>query len=356
MARFNDPFSPERQVDRERLLRYLGGELTPEEEHDVELHLERDPLLREALEGLHLPGATAGLNGMQRPAQQAWWRWGVLAVALLAGGLLLVPRNQAPTSIPGPSTSDPKPEEHGLPAAVESTLQVVDAELASLMDSVPAVPPRSEERFQRPIAPEASTERTSITRLSTQPTSLERPHAPAELKTTRTTRQSRQLVFLYGLKLVHPAELKGEGPVRLPSPGLPANAESPRNAAPEGNLQPYLDFMDAPMKALSQGADRAALDDLYFLLDQYPDDVNAQFYAGLACYRSGLFPRAQKLFHEAATNGVDSFDEEAAWYMALCTEQIEGSKAAAPAFTRIARAGGFYAGQAERKLHYTIPQ
>ena len=104
------------------------------------------------------------------------------------------------------------------------------------------------------------------------------------------------------------------------------------------------------MGDIASGKYRAALDELYFLLNQYPDDVNAQFYAGLACYRLGLFPRALHFLHAAAVNPVNSFNEEAVWSEALALEKQEGFTAARPVLQRIADAGGFYAPQAKEKL------
>ena len=91
-------------------------------------------------------------------------------------------------------------------------------------------------------------------------------------------------------------------------------------------MQAYLDYMDVALGALAKGNDRTALDDLYFLLGQFPGDVNAQFYAGLACYRLGLYPRAIRLLHAAADNTVDSFQEESLWYEALATTKQDGSR------------------------------
>ena len=77
--------------------------------------------------------------------------------------------------------------------------------------------------------------------------------------------------------------------------------------------------------------------------------MNAQFYAGLACYRLGLYPRGIRLLHAAASNSVDSFREESLWYEALATVRQDG-KAARPALERIVSGGGLYAAQAKALL------
>lgn len=354
-----DPFTPREPLSRELLERYAQGRLTPAEEHAVELHLELDPLVREAAEGLQFPGAAQGLRTLRKPLGPVSWK-GLLLLAVVAGiGAVAVYRSVAPAppdthlSAPAQPTMPSGPE--ALPAAVESTLQVVDAEIiihAQMAPEEPAATP-SAERFHGTVPAPAVTERPSLERLEAQPATLERGLGTVEPKTAPPARPSRQLVFLHNLKLVHPSELYGSEAPRLPSPGVPANVE-PSRSSQTGLLpgpQRYLDFMAEALAGIANGQERRALDDLYFLLDQYPGDVNAQFYAGLACFRLGLYPRAQRFFHSASTHAVDSFNEEAAWYEALCLEQVAGKAAAAPAFTRIARSGGFYAEQARLKAH-----
>lgn len=352
-----DPFAPRAPLSRALLERYAQGRLTPAEEHAVELHLEQDPLAHEAAEGLQLPGAVQGLQTLRKPVGPVSWK-GLLLLAVVVGvGFLAVYRSLAPappdTRVPAPAQASGPSAQETLPAAVESTLQVVDAEIAlhaQLAHEAPGAAP-STERFHGTGPASPATERPSLERLEAQPATLERGLRPVAPKTSAPPRPSRQLVFLHNLKLVHPDELYGSEAPRLLSPGVPANVE-PARGAQVGMLpdpQRYLDFMAEALAGIANGQDRRALDDLYFLLDQYPGDVNAQFYAGLACFRLGLYMRAQRFFHSASTHAVDSFNEEAAWYEALCLEQVAGPEAAAPAFTRIARSGGFYAEQARLK-------
>lgn len=364
MAYSTDPFTPRTPLSRELLERYAQGTLTDAERHAVELHLESDPLLREAAEGLQLPGAVAALGHLNtmRTANGPNWRWWILPLVLLIGGVAtyLTLQMQEPTTTtwkPAVSVQDLNSVQ-AMPAAVESTLQVVHAEIDALPAA--AVPeatqrqhaPSVPERFHSKASKATRPERETIDRIDAQPVAVARDPGTAAPRVAKATTASRHLVFLHDLKVVDPEELYGPVGPRLRSPGIPANVDPARPDVVPSPLpmRSYLDYMDVALGALAKGNDRTALDDLYFLLGQFPGDVNAQFYAGLACYRLGLYPRAIRLLHAAADNTVDSFQEESLWYEALSTIKQDGKSAAQPALERIANGGGFYAVQAKALL------
>lgn len=350
----DNPFDPRTPLTRDQLERYIRGRTGPEECHEVERHLEADPLLREAVEGLMLPGALAAAQAQRRPPTLRM-RPGrsLLLVACFLGGAFLawwLKRPQTPAPLPPVAHVQPAPV--SVPAVVESTLAVVDAELNAVPDvrvQASAEAPAAERFRVEPVAT-SRVDRTAVERVSAHTTQLDRDHGKPGPLDHQGPRSSRQLLYLHGMKVVHPDELRRPGSGPLPSPGRSADTEAARrDSIPSGpSALPYLTLMDRALTSLAKGADRNALTGFYQVLAQYPDDVNAQFYAGLACYRSGLYPRALGHLQAAATNTVDSFQEEARWYVALTTERTEGPQAAHPLFERIARQGGFYAEQAKR--------
>jgi TolA-binding protein len=353
MASVPDPFTPRTPVDRAMLEDYLQGRLNPKERHVVELHMEDDPFLREAMDGLALPAALPAWSGMRspRPGSNAW-TWGLaMAGLVISGAALWVALHQArkagpSAQAPAVHASDPVP--NAAEAAVESTLQAVHKELVDLRMPTPLQLPETvaADRFKQRNLQEVE----AVQRMDGQGLHLDRPVVSGTPEQERPIRNSRQLVFLHGLKLVHPDELALRG-VRLPSPGVAANqSDQAAETRSDQHAVPYLEWMDQALGALERGDPKRALDDLYTVLGQYPSDVNAQFYAGLACYRLGLYPRAAGLLGQAERNTVDSFREEARWYAALTTEQMKGSAMARAALERIAQEGGFYAGQARQRL------
>lgn len=349
-----DHFTPHTPLTRALLERYAQGLLEPEESHAVELHLEEDALLREALEGLRQPGALAGLHQLHRPSRSAPWGPISLALVVLACGAGLYWFNRPDTAPDAHRGAAPLPqavEQAAVPAAVESTLHVVHAELREVVRTRNHPAPATTPELFRPDPPE-TVERRTVDRIGTPPATVARTTEPIAPKRAHAAGNSRRLVFLHGLKLVHPQELPAAQRPHLPSPGTPANIGPPTSPAamPLVGRERYLDFMDGAMASIAKANYPSALDRLYLVLDQYPHDVNAQFYAGLACFRSGLYRRALGLFHDAANNPIDSFAEEARWYAAMSTLRADGPEAAMPLLERIAEQGGFYADQAREAL------
>lgn len=358
MGTRTNPFHAGAPPDRERLERYVQGALSPQERHEVEAHLESDPLLREATEGLLLPGAMDAMYTLHGPPTgRSPLNWRLMLVAVAGVGAALVWTFTRPTGeAPLPAHA---PISHAAPAgpmsaAVESSLLVVDAELEAHPVEPQITWEPAAERFRSdPVLP-GPMERTGVDRMPARTPRVGQHPATPDLLHDHAGRPSRRLIFLHGMKVVHPAELD-HGMRDLPSPGRSAHAEAAlKDSIPASlELRPYLVLMDHALNALAQGGERTALEDLYLLLGQRPHDVNAQFYAGLACYRLGLYARAQGHFKAAATNSVNSFREEALWYQALTTEHTAGFAAAQPLFERIGHEGGFYAHQAHERLQQT---
>lgn len=358
MARGNNLFADGPAPDRARIEQYVEGRLTGAERHAVELWMEQDALLGEAVEGLQQPDALMHLAQLKPPAdgRSGPWRAPLILAALTAtaAGAWFALRT------PEKAQATPPVHAHALlreplPAAVESTLQVVHAELGAVPGKdLPAPLPDAAERFRLAPNRARAPERNTPERMTAQPVHLNRATGKPEPLTAWLPKESRQLVFLHGLKLVRPEDLQTAPPARLHSPGVPANVGQDGTApGPASVRRRYLEYMDAVMAAVARGDDRTALDGLYPVLDQWPGDVNAQFYAGLCCYRTGLYARALHWFHAAATNPVESFAEEARWYAALSTKEADGIDAARPALERIFRNGGFYARPAQALLEGT---
>lgn len=355
MTSHTNPFSPGPHPDRELLERYLGGKLDPAQEHAVEMRLEADPLLREAMEGLMMPGALEGLSKLppHPPGASTGGTWPSWATLLSLGAIMASIALIALVSRPGTAVerTEPPRSTTAYPAAVESTMSVVRTELEAL-PPVPAatatrVQPPAEERFNAPH----TVERERVEPMDPQPTAPAKVAGQMGEKALRTPTPSRQLLFLQGLKVVHPSEMHFAAPDTLLSPGRSAASDSRRrDSIPSGPVAlPYLSLLDQALEHFSKEQYSEALAQLYVLLNARPEDVNAQFYAGLASFRLGLYPRAYTLLEQAATNRVDSFNQEARWYQARSIEQAHGLDSARAALARIAQGNGFYAEQA--RLH-----
>lgn len=343
----------------DQLRAYAQGRLAPAEQHVVERALEADPLLREAMEGLQEANALDRLDRLEghRPGAGAGGvRWGMgvgIVVVVVSAWLWTNTRND------GGSTPAPISSEHN-----EAPIATVDsAELAPL----PAVAIAAAREL--PVAEQIGHRHDERHSIATVP-AIAREPAPERLQErlpdtatlrsipgntpVRTARPAPPLLYLHDLKLVHPAALYNRSPeVALQPGGLDAryadrNGQSQQSEPPR--MQAYIPFVDAALERFVAGDHKAALTELQFLLGQYPNDVNAQFYAGLCCYNLGLYPRALQLLQRAATNPSTAFEEEADWYAALTLQRMERRTEAQEAFARIVREGGFYADRAREQV------
>ena len=352
------PFAPRRTLTRDDLQAYADGRLPPQRMHEVEQALEADALTRETVEGLRMPGASAGLKALDavRPEGASTingWAIGALVVAVGLGAWALLK----------PSDARVEPEESAVGVSVPETMPPLRTEEITAAHEQPesllighedrALHAARTLRQPNRVDPEPLARDEGIAPMSSRPTTVDRRADIAVPRVERKRKSSRQLVFLHGLKLVHPQELYTADPVlALADAGVAArfaDAASAR-ATNEAMMMGYLDFMEGAIARFAASEHKGCLDDLRFVLNQYPDDVNALFYAGLCSYNLGLYARASTLLQRAATHPVDVFDEEAVWYGALTKERLDDNDAARAAFERIAAQGGFYAASARARL------
>jgi hypothetical protein len=338
---------------------YTGGQLPDDAAHEVERALEDDPLLREAAEGLGMPGAWDALARLDthrpRGGPGALAVVGVTAGIMLLAGAWLVLSTVRDRTL-APQVVKMQAAEGSLPSGPVHDI-IPQAEIADAQEQPESlrVGHAPEERHHRPPAPAAPLEREPAPERigGTTPAMPGVSSGPAAPRAGRRMRPSRLLHYLHDLKLVHPSELYPTEPL-LPVderhvPAAYPDAEARRAAEPPRTM-PYLAFLDEALGKFVRNDHKGCLEDLRMVLAQYPDDVNALFYAGLCCHNLGLHERARTLLHRAAVHPIDSFDEEAAWYHALTLERLGEEQAAQEAFARIAAQGGFYAQRAAARV------
>ncbi|HRH38158.1 MAG TPA: hypothetical protein PK760_07430, partial [Flavobacteriales bacterium] len=179
------------------------------------------------------------------------------------------------------------------------------------------------------------------------------PHDPQPVKPS-SKHSSLQLLFPHDLKIVSPQELYSSDPVmQLADAHVGARYADARTQDSSSATMinaTYTAFMDEALGRFVHNDHKACLEDMRFLLKQYPDDVNALFYAGLCCYNLGLYDRARDLLHRASVHPIDVFDEEAAWYHALTLDKLGETRAAQEAYARIAANDGFYSELAKKRV------
>lgn len=351
----HNPFAPPAPLSREQWDRYLRGELPPAEQHAVELQLESDPLLREAMEGAAMPGGSEAMQQLrtQRPggggSSVKYVIAGTAALMTIAAVLWYANGTKERSAVvvePPPVVASPTP------VTVEDrkafAQEVIDAQPLPADEQVGHGVP---ERFIAEVSSPAVERIAAPDKLEPVPTAVEpKPEpmpAPVEVKAHR---HSRQLLFLYDLKLVAPSEMYANDPLLMLDEhavdASHADALARDDARKATVALPYHDFMDEAMRRYAKGDRQGCIEDLFFLLRQHPDDVNALFYAGLCAYELGLNERAINYLDRAQHHAIDIFEEEAQWYHALAVERGRGRAVALPLIQQVAERKGFYAPRA----------
>lgn len=353
----SDPFAPRSSLSQEQLLAYAQGRLSPAEAHEVELHLEQDPLLREAAEGLKQPGAIAGAQELARTrpsggSNVALW-FGTAAVGIIVVALIGWYASQRPEELAMPKADQIAAiEEEPMPPLqhLEITAAVEQPESLVIGHELPALHVLPTTTDSSPVV------RDPIVRVEPVVTAHFDTASVADVEPVASApRPSRQLMFIHDLKIIHPKELYNGDPLMTVNDEHVSARYADRDAQVENDRAQlnvaYTSFMEDALSRFAQHDHRGCLDDLRFLLTQYPNDVNALFYSGLCSYNLGLYKRAERFLGRAASHPIDVFNEEAAWYHALTLEKLGENAKAQEEFARIATAGGFYSDKAKERLN-----
>lgn len=361
----SDRFTPHGEPSRETLLAYVQGRLAPTEAHAVESHLEADPLLRDAVDGLRMPGALGGLERLRAQAPNAnahtWIGWSLSALVVLVTGVTVshftgdAPRTQdqmlvaAHPAVPAPTPVTTTPD----------TTVLLDQEIATgveIPESLRIGHASTERHSLAQVNHPARThpvERTSLDAVEPKRTEVQEHVSVPVATPERQQKSSLQLVYLHDLKLLHPKEMYDRSPdIDLFTRSIDARFETSMEqdaARGEEIRMTYLAFMDEALDKFVQGDHKGCLEELRYVLNQYPNDVNALFYAGLCAYNLGLSDRAERFLARAAAHSFRVFDEEAEWYHALAMERNGKEEDARSAYERIARSNSFYAPRAQEK-------
>ncbi|MCO6498921.1 MAG: hypothetical protein J5I47_00905 [Vicingus serpentipes] len=111
----------------------------------------------------------------------------------------------------------------------------------------------------------------------------------------------------------------------------------------------YKEVLELGVKYLKNQEYQQAIAQFNLILATHPKDINALFYNGVCFYNIGEYNKAKTLFDQTISNKNEVFNEEAEWYKALTTIEID-KKEAKQLLQAIIDANGFYKNQAIEKL------
>lgn len=113
---------------------------------------------------------------------------------------------------------------------------------------------------------------------------------------------------------------------------------------------PYHDYIQQTMDQFRLGNFKQTLSRTQYILEIYPNDVNALFYGGLCYYNLNEIDQAIEAFNSVLNNPFGNFDEEAMWYLANAYELQQNKAKSREIFQSIVSQKGYYAKQAEKML------
>jgi TolA-binding protein len=137
--------------------------------------------------------------------------------------------------------------------------------------------------------------------------------------------------------------------------GIPADQENKDDVVTEEPQMklvniPYMDYLDKSLSYTNRGKWKQALSRFNEIIKNYPDDVNARFYAGWCYYNLGQYNDACINFSACLQLEFSNFNDEAEWYLAESRLANGDKNSARELFVKIRNQKGFYSKQAEKVL------
>lgn len=165
-------------------------------------------------------------------------------------------------------------------------------------------------------------------------------------------------IYLQDLKAIDYSQYRSKPTVQIEQiilTGIPANQEDEDDIVPEEPQMklvniPYMDYLDKSLNYTNRGKWKQALSRFNEIIKNYPDDVNARFYAGWCYYNLGQYNDACINFSACLQLEFSNFNDEAEWYLAESRLANGDKSSAKELFIKIKNQKGFYSRQAEKVL------
>ncbi|TSJ39018.1 tetratricopeptide repeat protein [Fluviicola chungangensis] len=165
-------------------------------------------------------------------------------------------------------------------------------------------------------------------------------------------------IYLQDLKAIDYSQYRIKPTVQIEQiilTGIPADRENEDDLVSEEpqvklvNI-PYMDYLEKSLSYTNRGKWKLALSRFNEIIKNYPDDVNARFYAGWCYYNLGQYNEACINFSACLQLEFSNFNDEAEWYLAESRLANGDKNSARELFVKIRNQKGFYSKQAEKVL------
>ncbi|MDF3029137.1 MAG: hypothetical protein K0S23_3444 [Fluviicola sp.] len=165
-------------------------------------------------------------------------------------------------------------------------------------------------------------------------------------------------IYLQDLKAIDYSHYRTKPTVQIEQiilTGIPADQENKDDIVQEEPQMkliniPYMDYLDKTLSYTNRGKWKQALSRFNEIIQNYPDDVNARFYAGWCYYNLGQYNEACINFSACLQLEFSNFNDEAEWYLAESRLANGDKSSAKELFIKIKNQKGFYSKQAEKVL------
>ncbi len=378
-------------LTNEELERYVNGDMSPEEMYQAELKMAGNPIYDDAIEGFKASGA--GLAGFAALQSQFETSIGASSASSATGAAGSSAFGQvmglcfgvAFTTVIGLGVAHESVQEQTNDSesnhqiALNETHDEVSEETLIAYDEVieedvliEAI--EIELKDADPVA-----ENKAITyekALKNQPTTLvddvvedvaevpePTPVSPVEIDPVEGVKFDKtvevhsnvQIVYLHELKTVDLSKLYKRS-IKIRNihalSGTPAHSEIKLDDGETMNhLKPYIyipyqKYLNDAMAKFEANNFKSALKDYKVILSHYKDDINAHFYGALCYYNLGKPTKAIDYFDAVLDDQINSFDQEAEFYKALCLIEAGHKQEASRLLEKIENDGLFYAKRA----------
>ncbi len=165
-------------------------------------------------------------------------------------------------------------------------------------------------------------------------------------------------IYLQDLKAIDYSQYRTKPTVQIEQiilTGIPADQENIDDVVPEEPQMklvnvPYMDYLGKSLNYTNRGKWKQALSRFNEIIKNYPDDLNARFYAGWCYYNLGQYNDACVNFSACLQLEFSNFNDEAEWYLAESRLANGDKNSAKELFIKIRNQKGFYSKQAEKVL------
>ncbi|MBI1266629.1 MAG: hypothetical protein GC193_04260 [Cryomorphaceae bacterium] len=326
--------------DQDRILRYIGGEMTGQERHDFEAEMVDNVALSDAVEGAEMlssPSKTlARLKKRSRKPFFMKWVVGIAVLCALVALFFVLDNIQKPI-------------------ATSVVTEVNDVQVQRII-AVPAEHNDSTFSFAVNTVDEPKSQGSETTTAETWRVAVEAPYKLQKKHVKPlSTETEKSILRVFGNDAIYHIQNYKVVDYRIRttnlenlSSGMPADNRA--GLVPKKEQVTYIAFLEETMQFFAEHNYTKAYAGFNAILASFADDANAQFYGGMSALQLGNFAAAESLFLKSTQNTTLTFNEESRFYLATARMLMGNKNAACLDFSAIAQQGGFYAERANEEL------